>query len=152
MNVTYACPQCERTVRSEINAATTTLACPHCHDKVLVPADAITGETIERCLMCPSRELFIRKDFHQRLGVAIIVVGFVLSTIAWYFYWIYATFAILFTSALLDVVLFFTVGDLLQCYRCHCEYRGISDLAGHPRFSLETHEKYRRQAARLGQK
>ena len=62
---------------------------------------------------------------------------------------LYTTFGILFASALLDVILFFTVGNLVQCYRCHCEYRGSENVEQHPHFSLETHEKFRQQAARM---
>lgn len=149
MNITYACIQCGRTVRQEFAADVRQLACPHCGDQVAVPDGAVADGNVHRCLVCPSSELFVRKDFHQRLGVAIIATGFLLSTIAWYFYWTYATFAILFASALLDVILYLVMGDLLQCYRCQAEYRGVGNLVEHPRFSLTTHEKYRQQAARL---
>jgi DNA-directed RNA polymerase subunit RPC12/RpoP len=151
MNITYACSRCDRTVRREFDAQTASIGCLHCGDQIAVPSGAVAGGSVQRCLVCPSTELFVRKDFNQRLGVTIILVGFLLSTVAWYFYWIYATFAILMASALLDVVLYFAVGDLLQCYRCHAEYRGLENLDEHPRFSLETHEKYRQQAARLNQ-
>lgn len=152
MNITYSCGNCDRTVRVGLDADVKRLECPHCRDEIIVPPNALSGDHINRCLICPSDELFVRKDFNQRLGVAIIAVGFLASTVTWYFYWIYATYAILFASALLDVALYFTVGNLLQCYRCHSEYRGVGNLSEHPHFSLETHERFRQQAARLDQK
>jgi hypothetical protein len=83
------------------------------------------------------------------LGLLIVVGGFALSCVTWYFYWMYLTFAILFATALVDMVLFLVVGDSLTCYRCHAEYRHLPSMTEHGPFSLETHERYRQQAARL---
>lgn len=148
MNIAFACPRCDATSQTDVTAATRALVCQHCHHEVETPAEAIVGEKVERCLCCGSRELFVRKDFSQRLGVAIIAVGFIASTITWFYYWRIATYCILFGSALLDVVLYFTVRNLLECYRCHAQYRGVPGLESYQPFSLEVHEKYRQQAIR----
>ena len=68
-----------------------------------IPADAFVGDRLQRCLICPSHELFIRKDFPQRLGVAIVVLGFIASSIAWAFYYTNLTFVILFPNAILAI-------------------------------------------------
>ncbi len=62
-----------------------------------------------------------------------------------------ATYAILFATAAVDFVLYFFTGNALQCYRCQAEYRGVEGLEKHEPFNLETHERYRQQAARLAQ-
>ena len=54
-------------------------------------------------------------------------------------------------TAVLDALLYLLMGDVLTCYRCHCEYRGAEGLEEHAAFDLEVHEKYRQQAARLAQ-
>ena len=92
----------------------------------------------------------MRKDFPQRLGVLLVVIGVVGSSIAWYFGRIYWTFGILFATALADVLLYLLVGDALMCYRCGAQYRGAEDMESHGGFDLETHEKYRQLAARMG--
>ncbi len=61
------------------------------------------------------------------------------------------TYAILFVMALIDVLLYVLVGNLLQCYRCQAQYRGVAGLEGRERFHLETHERHRQQVARLKQ-
>jgi hypothetical protein len=61
------------------------------------------------------------------------------------------TYGVLFATALIDVVLYFTVGNLLQCYRCQAHYRGIPGLEDREPFNLETHEKHRQQKIRLEQ-
>jgi len=100
-------------------------------------------------VVCPSKELYVRKDFSQKAGVTIVVLGFVLSSIAWYYRQPMLTYGILFATALIDVVLYVTVGNLLQCYRCHAQYRGLEKLDSHEPFNLETHERYRQQELRL---
>ena len=83
MNVTYSCPSCGRAAREGVSAESHALDCPHCHQKLAIPPDAIEGQQIHRCLVCPSRDLYARKDFPQRLGVALVILGFVGSSIAW---------------------------------------------------------------------
>lgn len=152
MQVMYACPHCERTVSNSDVDGRSPLVCPACAARIEPPADALSGERLERCLVCPSQDLFVRKDFPQRLGVAIVVVGFVGSSIAWYFYWTATTFGILFATALIDVLLYVGVGNVLMCYRCGAQYRGLPKLDQYGGFELETHERYRQQAARLGER
>lgn len=149
MNVTYNCPACQETVRAELTAATTELACPHCPQRIEVPPDAVASGRLNRCLVCPSTDLFIRKDFPQRLGVALVVFGFVGSSIAWYNYQVFWTFAILFLTALVDLVLYVVMGESLTCYRCQAQYRGFENMELHGGFDLETHERYRQLAARM---
>src|SRR3989304_2820728 len=106
MNVTYRCPACEKTVRTAFTAASTELACPECAQQLKIPAGAVSGDRIERCLVCPSTDLFARKDFPQKLGVALVIFGFIASSIAWANYLVFWTFAILFAKALGDLVLY----------------------------------------------
>ncbi|MFT7642838.1 MAG: hypothetical protein ACI9G1_004597 [Pirellulaceae bacterium] len=108
----------------------------------------MTDGEICNCLVCHGNELFIRKNFSQKLGVSIIAVGFIASSIAYYHYLIYWSFGILLASALVDLLLYTFVGNMLECYRCHTEYRNVPGLEKHEAFSLETHERFRQQAAR----
>ena len=109
------------------------------------------GETIERCLVCPSRELFIRKNFPQRLGVAIVVLGFAISCVTWYFRLVIPTFGVLFATAGIDVLLYLFMGNALQCYRCQAHYSGVGGLEQHSPFDLEIHERHRQEKIRLQQ-
>ena len=148
MNVTFACPNCKSYNREKISAETTSVSCRGCALQIDTPTKAIDGETLHRCIVCPSKELFIRKDFPQWLGILIVVVGFILSSIAWWDSRPLWAYAILFATAAIDVVLYLTVGEALVCYRCNAHYRGVANLDDHSGFNLETHEKFRQQAAR----
>ncbi len=114
-----------------------------------MPADAFEGDQLRRCLVCPSTDLFVRKDFPQRLGVGIVVLGIAASSIAWGYSLPILTFAILSATALLDVVLYLLVPNALMCYRCGAQYRLAPGMDRHGAFNLETHERYRQQAARM---
>jgi hypothetical protein len=149
MNVTFSCPKCQHDTRSQIEPAAASLTCAACGQDISVPHGAFRDRSLARCLVCPSTDLFIRKDFPQRLGVGIVVFGIVASSIAWGYSLPIATFAILFATALVDVVLYLIVPDALMCYRCGAQYRMAGDMAGHTGFNLEIHERYRQQAARM---
>jgi len=150
MNVTFRCPKCQAEARADIAVDATGFACPACHVEFPVPADSIVDGQLQRCLICPSTDLFVRKDFSPRLGVWIVTTGFILSTIAYGYYHYNVSYAILFATALVDVVLYFTMGDCLNCYRCQASYRATpTDHQG--AFDLSMHERYRQQAARLAE-
>src|SRR6185369_8586876 len=140
MNVTFSCPACHKGVRSNIDESTAQISCPHCGQQIAVPAGAVADGRIQRCLVCPSTELFLRKDFPQRLGVALVAIGFIGSSIAWAYYMIWLSFAILFVTALVDLGLYIVMGESLTCYRCHAQYRGFEENPLHGGFELETHE------------
>ena len=148
MQIRFSCPRCDQHSVAEVTPGTP-LDCSGCGLQVNQPADAWDGDRLTRCLVCPSGDLFVRKDFPQRLGVAIVVFGFALSCLTWFFYWTTLTFVVLFATAMVDFVLYLIVGESVVCYRCHAEYRQIPTTAAYQPFSLDTHERYRQQAARL---
>jgi DNA-directed RNA polymerase subunit RPC12/RpoP len=149
LNISYQCPECQRDARLEFSGESSALACPHCQQRIALPAKAMEGRQLRRCLVCPSTDLFVRKDFPQRLGVAIVVLGFLASSVAWANYQIFWAFGILFVTALVDLVLYVCVGQCLMCYRCQAQYRGTELGAIHGAFDLETHERHRQIAARM---
>lgn len=149
MQIQYHCPACHSIASCHFNTSIQELVCSHCQGRIVIAKGAITDRHIKKCLVCPSTDLYIRKDFPQRLGVALVGVGIVGSSIAWYHMHIYWTFAILFATALADVLLYFVVGEALMCYRCNALYRGVEEMDSHGPFDLETHEKYRQLAARM---
>ncbi len=150
MQVTFACPSCDAHVRTYPEMDDTQMDCPACGVTVEFPTGATEGGKLHQCLVCPCQELFLRKDFPQRVGVTIVVIGFVLSCIFWYFYSVWWTFASLFAVAVIDLLLYLFVGEVLTCYRCGAMYRGLSGgVDNHGPFDLETHERFRQQAARL---
>jgi hypothetical protein len=152
MNVTFRCPKCDQTAAAEFGPQSREIACSNCDEKWPVAAGVVSEERLSQCLICPGTELFARKDFSQPLGVAIVVVGIVASSVFWAYHMPYWTYGVLFATALIDVVLYLTVGNVLQCYRCQAQYRGVPGLESHGGFDLETHEKHRQQRLRLAER
>ena len=151
MNVAYRCKHCEQTVRFEVDGETRELTCPACSEKLPILAEDFAEGKLHACLVCGCRELFVRKDFSQRLGVSIVVCGLLAYLVAIGFQQRYIGWGILFATALIDLVLYFRVKSMLQCYRCEAGYRGLSGLDAFEPFDLETHEKFRQQKIRLAQ-
>lgn len=150
MDISFACPKCGKSSQVELPEGAASFACTHCGQAMRIPEGAVDAGRIRRCLVCPSTDLYVRKDFPQHLGVALVAIGMVASSIAWAYRHIYVTFGILFATALADLILYALVGDTLMCYRCHAQYRRIEGMEDHKAFDLETHERYRQQAARAG--
>jgi hypothetical protein len=125
------------------------IACPQCRQSITVLPGAFREGHLQRCLVCPSTDLFVRKDFPQRLGVGIVALGILASCITWAYALVVATFAVLFATALVDVVLYLLVSDVLACYRCGALYRSPGGTGPHGPFNLETHERHRQHSARL---
>ena len=150
ITVSARCPYCNDTISQRLEPGRR-VVCPACGQTFTDNCpDLDDASQPARCVTCPSTELFVRKDFPQRLGVAIVVAGFAASSVAWYHHLVFWTFGILFFTALIDVLLYLIMGNVLECYRCHAQYRGLSALTGHAGFDLEIHERYRQQAARAG--
>ena len=59
---------------------------------------------------------------------------------------------LLHTLLAIDVLLYALVGNSLVCYRCHAEYRQVEPADHQGSFNLETHERYRQEAARLAER
>jgi len=150
MNLTYRCPKCDQATRSDVTTSDHPVVCNCCGYQLPLPAD-VCSDKVNACLICGGKELFIRKDFNQRLGLLVIFAGIAASTVTYFFHMNYTTFGILGATAIADFFLYYFVGNLLECYRCHAEFRGLLGLAGHNHFDLEVYERYRQQAARLAE-
>jgi hypothetical protein len=150
MDVTFACPKCEQTTRAPIEANGGGVSCAHCAAR-FETGDALGKGEVKECAICSCGELYVRKDFPQRVGVSIVILGFAASCVTWYLHMPMATFGVLFLTALVDLLLYLFMRDSLVCYRCGAQYRDASNLERHAAFDLEAHERHRQHAARLRQ-
>jgi len=119
------------------------MRCPRCgveHPMTNTPAMR-DDHRVDACAVCRSRELFIRKDFPQRLGLAIVIV---FGLLAVYFFTISVVWAwgVLTLAVLIDLVIYFVTGQVTTCYACRAEYRKCPLNPAHEGFDLATSEKY----------
>jgi hypothetical protein len=95
------------------------------------------------CPTCHCRDLFIRKNFPQKLGLSIVI----LAAIAFLFLAANPTtfhlgVYILLIPVVIDGLLYLFVPKITVCYRCRAEFAGPIN-PDHHGFELATGEKYR---------
>lgn len=77
-----------------------------------------------------------------------VACGATFSTIAWAYMMPMTALGILMGFALVDLVLYALMPDVLVCYSCEARHRQTGDSEQHPKFSLEVMERYRQEAIR----
>jgi len=146
VNVSFACPICQRPARLELSAAALAWQCPGCDHRLELPAAG--AEALATCPVCANAELYKKKDFPHWLGLTILAgacLGFVLFNALYMQWW---AWAILIGSALFDGLLYLWVGDAVVCYRCNAHYRGLASISAYKPFELVIGERYRQERLR----
>lgn len=149
MNIRFDCPVCEAPDRFDLprSGPWRCVACGHTADLRGPEADG----TVSQCACCGNHELYRQKDFPQWLGLSLLAGAcaafFVLQVL--YHQWI--AWAVLLGSAAIDGLLYYGwVGDVVVCYRCGCQHRGVPSRSFDPH-ELATAEKYRQERLRQEQ-
>ena len=102
------------------------------------------SEALTACPHCGCRDLFVRKDFPQKLGLAVVIIaGVSFLILAAFPRTFYLGVIVLLASALVDFALYFVVPRITVCYRCRAEFRDRPLNPGHAGFELAIAEKYR---------
>jgi hypothetical protein len=136
---------CRATLRADLaSPGSASLDCPACgKTHALRIDDALARDgLVAKCAVCDGTEFFIRKDFPQRLGMALVVLFGLVASIFYYYRNIPATFGTLAALVVVDAAIYFFVGIVTVCYRCRAEYRGLPRDPRYGGFDLATSEKY----------
>src|SRR6266446_7073643 len=95
------------------------------------------------CPRCGCRDLFVRKDFPQKIGLAIVIMAgmafLILAARATTFRW---GVWVLVAAVVVDAVLYFFVPRVTTCYRCRADFRRVPVNPKHGAFELAVGEKY----------
>jgi hypothetical protein len=148
VNVCFNCPSCQEPVRIDAPFPAG-WRCPRCEH--LRPIDGDADPTVAGCAFCGNRELYKKKDFPHGLGLAILTLACLASTVAYLYYQQWWTWGILIGSALFDGLLYMWVKDVVVCYRCDAHYRATAPNPEHKPFELTTYERYRQEQMRRKQ-
>ncbi len=101
-------------------------------------------EPLSTCPRCGGRELFIRKDFPQTLGVTIVIVaGIAFLVLAASRRWFYVGVLVLLAAVVVDLILYAVVPKITVCYSCRAEFRNVPLNPEHGGYELAVGEKYR---------
>ena len=126
MEVLAKCPKCDASLPVDAADAPAAIKCGRCgRDIPLHVTDALRADRIvDRCPVCEGADFYIRKDFDPKVGLAVVIIGALISA---GFYWFgrdLIAYGILGCAALIDLVVYGRLKDVSVCYRCHSEFRG----------------------------
>jgi Zn ribbon nucleic-acid-binding protein len=144
LRVGFYCPECSRYNEYTVSPTVRIHTCSQCgHQSESSPSPSVlSGGPVDRCPQCGNEELYLRKDFPQQLGCAVVTVTVVLSTVAYAMWGFPASLAVLAVASGIDFVLYHRLGEIPVCYRCHCELRGFERNPEHRPFDLSRAEEY----------
>ena len=132
--IAFACPGCGReTVCGRDGDA----ACASCGRGTTLDVAGLGGDPpmVERCPACGGRQLYVQRDFNQKVGLGIVVAGALLVPFTPFY-------SSLFAAAIADAVLYALVPEITVCYRCHAHFRGFARNPTHQPFDLHLAEQY----------
>jgi hypothetical protein len=161
MELSFQCPGCGAVGTAAPIEARSEIACRSCGRSRAVRTESFEADGLRACPLCATEDLYLQKDFPQGLGLAIVIAGFALSTVLWYYDRPLPGLSflspplpallVLLVSALADMALFYLVPDVTICYRCLSQIRGEG---ANPRgrfraFDLAVGERYRQERLRV---
>ncbi len=146
MRLRANCPQCAAKV--VVPLTTGDVSCPAC--SVRLEPNSIVDGKLTHCACCGCTELYRQKDFPQWLGMMLLTVACVVFYLFAIRYQYAIAWTVLLGSAALDGLVYLIVGDVVICYRCAAQHRGIPSRTFDP-FDLSIAEKYRQERLRREQ-
>ena len=148
MKLRYSCPDCDA-INNTVCPGTVTRTCIGC-GKVENASDALRDGKLTCCAACGNDHLYRQKDFPQWLGMGLLATACALFYVFAITYQYAIAWTILLGSAGLDGLIYFIVGDVVVCYRCAAQHRGIPSRVFDPH-EIAIAERYRQERIRRKQ-
>ena len=132
--IAFVCPRCGGEATSGLDGEG---RCPSC--SASIPLD-VSGSlrdarVVDRCPACSGEQLFVQRDFNQKAGLAIVVLGAALAPFTPFY-------SSLFVAAAIDALLYALLPEITVCYRCQAHFRGFVRNPAHNAFDLHIAEQY----------
>jgi hypothetical protein len=130
-SVHFLCKHCE--ARLGRDAGEASRPCDFCGaaNEVLAPP---RGTVVDRCAACGHNELYFQKDFNRATGIGIVVIGALFAP------WTY--YISLGVVALLDLIVYLKVKNVIVCYQCQAVHRGYAYAESVKPFDLVVHDRH----------
>jgi hypothetical protein len=100
-----------------------------------IPEGLKATHVVESCPACGNGLLYVQRDFNQKVGLGVVIVGAALAPFTPFY-------ASLFVAAAIDAGLYALLPDVTVCYRCHAHMRGFARNPAHHAFDLHLAEQY----------
>jgi DNA-directed RNA polymerase subunit RPC12/RpoP len=132
--IAFSCPRCGKEAVSGLDGRG---RCRSCGDEpvLALSEDLRESRVVEACPACGSTLLYVQRDFNQKAGLAVVVVGAALAPFTPYY-------SSLMVAALIDAALYALLPEITVCYRCHAHFRGFVRNPRHQAFDLHVAEQY----------
>ena len=126
MQIVAKCPACDAALPIAAADVPAAIKCGRCgRDIPLSITDALREDrAVDRCPVCGGADFYIRKDFNPNVGLAVVIIGALISAVFYWFGRDLIAYGILASAALIDLVVYGRLKDVTVCYRCHTEFRG----------------------------
>ncbi len=146
MQIRFHCPTdlCVAIIEYEpLEQSDGAILCPRCTRalRLNISETMRMRQSVDRCAVCGCNELFLRKDFPQRIGVLVVVV-FGLLGLYYFQISVVKAWLILAAAAVIDLLIYAFIGRVTTCYACRAEYRHGRLNPTHADFDLATSEKH----------
>jgi hypothetical protein len=134
LEIAFACRACGQETTVAAPGEGTCAACG-ARNALDLPTAVREGGAIEACPACGGRQLYVQRDFNQRAGLAVVVVGALLAPFTPFY-------SSLIVAAVIDAGLYVLLPEIAVCYRCQAHFRGFARNPAHQAFDLHTAEQY----------
>ena len=132
--IAFACPGCGGEAVSGTDGEGRCTACSRPAPLALTES-LRAGSAVDRCPACQGEAFYVQRDFNQKAGLGIVVLGAVLAPFTPYY-------SSLVVATLLDAALYALLPEITICYRCQAHFRGFARNASHQAFDLHVAEQY----------
>ena len=111
--------------------------CSQCSEETALPVSPSLRDerVVDRCPACDGEQLYVQRDFNQRAGLAVVIVGALLAPFTPFY-------SSLFVATAIDAVLYTVLPEITICYRCQSHFRGFARNPKHEPFDLHIAEQY----------
>lgn len=132
--IAFACPACMAEALAGLDGRG---RCPKCGAEPALDLSASIRErrVVDRCPACSGEQFYVQRDFNQKAGLLIVIVGAALAPFTPYY-------ASLFAAAAIDAILYVWLPEIAVCYRCQAHFRGFTRNPKHEAFDLHLAEQY----------
>jgi hypothetical protein len=132
--IAFACPRCGGEARAGLDGRARCASCGV--ETILTPSSSLLEQgLVDRCPACGGEQLYVQRDFNQKAGLAIVVLGAILAPFTPFY-------SSLFVAALVDAILYMVLPEISVCYRCQAHFRGFARNPKHGAFDLHVAEQY----------
>jgi hypothetical protein len=135
--IAFPCPSCGSEACCGLDGRGRCTACS-AETTLTLSASLRDDRMVDRCPACAGEQLYVQRDFNQKAGLAIVIVGAALAPFTPYY-------ASLFAAAALDAALYALLPEIAVCYRCRAHFRGFRRNPRHQAFDLHLAEQHERR-------